>query len=900
MRVKNWLPSHPIHTFGVFFVLATLLFSFIGSTWSPNIANAQGEEFVFAYPTGKDKIDVLSKIFKDKDTDNPALEGTSIFSRKGIWGNGSAELGYGKPVLPDGTDKVCDIYSCNIPNEDNVFFYNITFSCVQENGKWVPKQESTATGYGVQMVVAIDLGPNFDTASTHQYTVFTGRITERGSGNQVTAGSVPQECRVHARTGTMGNYAALSESEKAAWNRQASVDILDEKVATAIVNAGGTNPDEADVCDELGDLGWIICPVAKGVVKAIDGMDSAINTLLTVDTDPIFGSPEDTSSSSNKYYQAWNGFRVIALGLIIIASLIVIIATAFGYEILDAYTIRKVLPRVLIAIIFIALSWNILEFLITLTNDVGNGVRALIYRPFNGWNGVEFDASIGIITNLLLGAGLIAMGPMAVLSFGVTALLAVIIAFLVLVIRELLIIFLVLIAPIGIACLILPNTRKGWQLWQNTFTAMLIVFPIISAMIATGRVFSMTVNTQSGNLLNEVIAFAAYLLPYFLLPFAFRAAGGLMATLAGLANDRSRGAFDRLKKYRGGELEKNMGKMKAGNRFTDRNMLTRGFNRTTSGIGMGYQGRFGLRERGRQGRSQLEEISALNQVMKDPKWQGVHQNDDALHALTYGSAAEAKAALTQRWNGDTARAERAVQAAQASVKFGRPQQIAAARQLVSTGTGYDDINDMAATLGRVSGGNMNTAASLAGFANSEAKKVGRGDLAPSFGTLSSMAQFAGNTGAGEIQDNNAVMQNAWESVSLYQHGNGKPTAIKNFANHYENQLRTGSQEQQVQALAFFNDLKNMKSGANGAVSSEIDKVLAKNSDVIRQVSGQSATQVTHTTMDSQGNESEVITTVGPGTDKNGVPLQGPARPMTLGEHAAGRARSYRDPRPDDR
>lgn len=355
------------------------------------------------------------------------------------------------------------------------------------------------------------------------------------------------------------------KADKAANVKTAAEQTAANTAATVRDEANAKSPDEADVCDDLGALAWIVCPIVKGAVTAVDSMDNAINTLLTVETDPIFGDTNTDGTSSNAYYQAWNGFRTIALGLIVIASLVVIVATAFGYEILDAYTIRKVLPRVLIAIIFIALSWNILEFIITLTNDVGNGVRALIYRPFDGMGGVDFGAGVGIVTDLLLAGGLFAMGPLGILSFGLTALLAVIIAFLVLVIRELIIIFLVLAAPIGIACLILPNTRKGWQLWQNTFTAMLIVFPIISAMIATGRVFSMTVNTQGGGIVNELIAFSAYLLPYFLLPFAFRAAGGLMATLAGISNDRSRGAFDRLKGFRGNRMKKIHERRMAGN-----------------------------------------------------------------------------------------------------------------------------------------------------------------------------------------------------------------------------------------------------------------------------------------------------------------------------------------------
>lgn len=622
-------------------------------------------------------------------------------------------------------------------------------------------------------------------------------------------------------TGSMKikSFATLSSAEKDAFDPQKTSETI-----TAGADTDGL--EKAEACDEIGPLSWIVCPIVTASITAVDKMDGYINQLLTIDTKPIF---DTTTQSGENYKKSWSIFRSIALGIVIIATLIIIISTAFGYEILDAYTLRKLLPRILISIVFITLSWNIMEFLITLTNDVGNGVRALIYLPFQG-DSIEFGAITGLTSWLLLGIGGITLGAMGLLSLVATALLAVFIAFMVLVLRELIIIVLVLVAPIGIACLILPNTRKGWQIWQNTFTVMLVVFPIISAIIATGRVFAITVQNgdQGGDVVNRLIAFAAYLLPYFMLPFAFRMAGGAMATLAGLANDRSRGAFDRLKNYRGNKTQENFGKMKAGNRFHSGNPAAKAFNRTTSNIGMGVQGRFGMGERGRQGRAQLDEIAALDQVMKNPKWQGVHQNDDALRAMTYTSADEAKRELTKAgWNSD--RINQSINAVQASTKFGRAQQIAAARQLVSTGTGYEDIEDMTETLARVSEGNISTAASLSGFANSETKKTGRHDLAPGFGDLNTAVQQAAGidktTGArvaAATPDYDSLKTKAWQSGSLYQHANDKPQNIKAAIKHHAKLLTSTDAGKREDAAVFFNELKAMRPNAIGAVQTVID------------------------------------------------------------------------------
>jgi hypothetical protein len=53
---------------------------------------------------------------------------------------------------------------------------------------------------------------------------------------------------------------------------------------------------------------------------------------------------------------------------------------------------------------------------------------------------------------------------------------------------------------------------------------------------------------------SQIIGFAAYFMPYFLIPLTFKFAGGAMRVLGGTVNDRSRGGFDRLKKMRGNTM----------------------------------------------------------------------------------------------------------------------------------------------------------------------------------------------------------------------------------------------------------------------------------------------------------------------------------------------------------
>src|SRR5690606_17064935 len=120
-----------------------------------------------------------------------------------------------------------------------------------------------------------------------------------------------------------------------------------------------------------------------------------------------------------------------------------------------------------------------------------------------------------------------ALGIVGALSFALTALMAVVIAFGILVFRQVIIMLLVVTAPVAIVCWILPNTEKVWKMWWDFFSKALIVFPIIALFIAGGRVIAelaMMQGSQAGenDLLATTIAFIAYFGPYFALPAAFR------------------------------------------------------------------------------------------------------------------------------------------------------------------------------------------------------------------------------------------------------------------------------------------------------------------------------------------------------------------------------------------
>jgi hypothetical protein len=342
---------------------------------------------------------------------------------------------------------------------------------------------------------------------------------------------------------------------------------------------------------DLNPLNWLLCGVIKGMVSIINVLDNAITSQLSVGTDGNSDDPSQIFCNQgvcSDYHAAWASFRDIALGLMVLAGIIVLISQSLGWELLDAYMIRKTLPRLLIAAVGISLSWQLMEFFVTLTNALGFGVRHLIEAPFHGLGNSVIDLSspgangVSIITGL----GAVAFGGFGILTFAGTGALALLIAFFVMVLRQIAIIMLLILAPIAIVSYILPNTQKIYRFWWDAFSKALLMFPLIAGFIAAGHVFSL-IASQNPSVLNQIVAFAAYFAPYFLIPLTFKFAGGFVRQLGGFVNDRGKGGFDMMRNKRRENTSRRVQRARAGklwredwgNFGTDRNGRQRSVSR---------------------------------------------------------------------------------------------------------------------------------------------------------------------------------------------------------------------------------------------------------------------------------------------------------------------------------
>jgi len=197
-----------------------------------------------------------------------------------------------------------------------------------------------------------------------------------------------------------------------------------------------------------------------------------------------------------------------------------------------------------VAAILLQLSWWIFKFAIDVSNDVGTSIANLMFFPFGGTGKFALDnlvAATGVAapSGTVLGASLITACLIAFsgltifgwLLLGLTVALSVFTGYLLLIVRQMLIILCMITVPLALVAWILPGTKKYWDLWKDNFTKLLFMFPMIMAMIAAGRIFAL-IGSQQGGFTGLIIVLVGVFGPYFYLPKTFKWGGQAFGALS--------------------------------------------------------------------------------------------------------------------------------------------------------------------------------------------------------------------------------------------------------------------------------------------------------------------------------------------------------------------------------
>jgi len=308
--------------------------------------------------------------------------------------------------------------------------------------------------------------------------------------------------------------------------------------------AGTATGTSGNACEENNNTGfeWIICGVLRGVDDLVTRFNHVIEGQMNFNVKQNLIDPQGI-------HQAWNTFRILASSLLVIIMLVMVFSQAISAGPFDAYTVRKLLPRLVAAVILIQISWVLGIYLVRVANDLGNGIASLLAAPFGGTDQLNFDKLLGELgsawpagvvgVGFLAGAVALIINPFGALMLAFIVFMGLIVALAVLLIRQALIIACIIFMPVAFVAWILPGTQKYWKLLWDNFVKALLLFPIIIGLIYIGRIFAWIVGVGGSDpgVLDVFAIVIGFFGPYFLLPRAFRWGGSIMSAATGAINN---------------------------------------------------------------------------------------------------------------------------------------------------------------------------------------------------------------------------------------------------------------------------------------------------------------------------------------------------------------------------
>jgi hypothetical protein len=385
------------------------------------------------------------------------------------------------------------------------------------------------------------------------------KLNEAPSG-----GSVEYTCVKIAKD--MAGYAdrvAADAAAMIAMNQDPST-----KYAGIVVTPGGAgtiggstssadNPDATASSCVIEGVGWIVCPVLSFMGGIVDGAYNFVSGLLVV-------QPLVTTGQNQGAYLAWAVMRNIANVAFVIAFLIIIFSQLAGFGVSN-YGVKKLLPRLVIAAILVNVSFWVCAIAVDLSNIIGASV-VQIFDSVGTNIGASFNGKINADGNLLNGGqwtnlvgGIIAGGAAVGIAYyvGLSALIpallaavvAIVTVFLVLTLRQALIILLIVVSPLAFVAYLLPNTEDLFTKWRKLFTTLLLMYPIIAGIFGASALASTIVmNAADGNMVVQIMGACIAILPLAITPVVMKTAGGILNRFGGIVNNTERGPVDRLKK----------------------------------------------------------------------------------------------------------------------------------------------------------------------------------------------------------------------------------------------------------------------------------------------------------------------------------------------------------------
>lgn len=299
-------------------------------------------------------------------------------------------------------------------------------------------------------------------------------------------------------------------------------------------------------------VGWMICPIANFMAGIVDAAYGWITDLLIVP--PINITITDPN---NFVYPAWSIMRNFANVAFVIAFLIIVFSqlTSLG---LNNYGIKKMLPRLIVAAILVNVSYFICAIAVDISNILGHGFYSLLNTVEKGVAvpatgvGATGEGWVGLAAWALAGTAAVGavalLGPSILLPALIAALVAIVTVFLVLTLRQALIVILIFVSPLAFVAYLLPNTESLFKKWKDLFQTLLLMYPIIAIIFGASAVASKVVMASSPTVSVQIMGALVAIIPLAITPVVMKTAGGVLNRFGGMVNNPNKGPFDRMRK----------------------------------------------------------------------------------------------------------------------------------------------------------------------------------------------------------------------------------------------------------------------------------------------------------------------------------------------------------------
>lgn len=301
-----------------------------------------------------------------------------------------------------------------------------------------------------------------------------------------------------------------------------------------------------DICKQnLGAVGWLVCPAMNVITSATDSLYTVIKDLLVI-------KPLEANNES-PIYIIWKYCLGISNMVFVIFLLVVVFSQITGIGISN-YGIKKILPKLIVVAILINLSFLICTILVDISNIVGSSLRSIFENvPITIGDLPVSQIPMRDVVGAVLGTTALAGVTIAVSAASLWMLIPTLLAGLASVVsglitialRQTVVTLLVMISPLAFVCNMLPNTKDLYTKWKNLFKKMLVFYPLFSLLFGASNlagwaiIASASSNSATGMFM-VVLGLAVQIMPLFfswsLMKMSGTFLGDINAKIRGLAD----------------------------------------------------------------------------------------------------------------------------------------------------------------------------------------------------------------------------------------------------------------------------------------------------------------------------------------------------------------------------